>query len=353
MLVGVDSTKFPGAGAHDAVWLLDEAARHGLDGVFFRSALELSPTLDRVQMREAAGHAARLGLRVEAGVAKVNPFSTPEAPAIRALGGGDYRLAMVRMIEAAAQAGIHELWTALCNYQFDLAPLGVCAFDRFRTDVEWQEQLDATAAFLRTLAPVLRAHGSHLNVETHEEITSFELVRLVEAVGPDVLGITFDTANVAVRGEEPVAAARRAAPYVRATHVRDMVLVETAGGLARFLAPVGEGVIDWPALLAALPDRTPDGREIMLSIEGILRGRAEMGIPCSDPRWVEGHPDLVPAELETLIGHAKTHRDAAAAGRAPGLDALRRPAAEGEPLDFIRHSAAALRRHLAAGRHAA
>jgi sugar phosphate isomerase/epimerase len=346
MLVGVDSTKFPGSAAHDAVWLLGEVARHGLDGVFFRSVLELSPTLDHGQMRETAAYAVGLGMRIEAGVGKVNPFSTPEAPAIRALGGGDYRLAMVRMVEAAAQAGIHELWTALCNYQFDLAPFGVYAFDRFRTDVDWKDQLDATAAFLRTLAPVLRAHGSHLNVETHEEITSFELVRLVEAVGPDVLGITFDTANVAVRGEEPAAAVRRAAPYVRATHVRDMALVETVEGLARFLTPVGDGVIDWPALLAALPDRTPDGREVMLSIEGILRGRGEMAIPYRDPRWVEGHPDLVAAELDALVGCAK-------ACRVPGLEALRGPVAEGEPLDFIRRSAAVLRRHLAAGRHAA
>ena len=115
MRVGVDSTKYPGAGAHDAAWLLDEVAREGLDGVFFRSVRELSPTLDNGEMREVAVRARALGLRIEAGIGKVNPFSTPEAPEIRALGGGDYRRAMERMIEAAAEAGIHELWTALCK----------------------------------------------------------------------------------------------------------------------------------------------------------------------------------------------------------------------------------------------
>lgn len=352
MRVGVDSTKYPGAGAHDAAWLLDEVAREGLDGVFLRSVRELSPTLDEGEMRDIAARARALGLRIEAGIGKVNPFSTPEAPEIRALGGGDYRRAMERMIEAAAEAGIHELWTALCNYQFDLAHFGVFAFDRFRTDVAWSDQLDATVAFLRLLAPALRAHGSHLNVETHEEITTFELLRIVEAVGPDVIGITFDPANVVVRGEEPVAAARCVAPHVRATHIRDVALVATADGFARFLMPVGEGVIDWPALLGAL-DAGPDGAERMLSIEGILRGRAEMAIPHRDPRWMAGHPDLVPAELDDLLRLERAYAAQVAAGRAPDATRLRQPAAAGEPIDFIRRSAAALRRELGALTHAA
>lgn len=352
MRVGVDSTKYPGAGVHDAAWLLDEAAREGLDGVSFRSVRELSPTLDKGELRDVAARARSLGLRIEAGVGKVNPFSTPEAPEIRALGGGDYRRAMERMIEAAAEAGIHELWTALCSYQFDLARFGVFAFDRFRTDVAWGEQLEATTAFLRQLAPALRAHGSHLNVETHEEITTFELLRIVEAVGPDAAGITFDPANVVVRGEEPVAAARRVAPHVRATHIRDVALVATADGLARFLMPVGEGVIDWPALLAAL-HAAPDGAERMLSIEGVLRGRAEMAIPQRDPRWMAGHPDLVPAELEELMRLERAYAAQVAAGRAPDVARLRQPAAAGEPIAFIRGSAAALRRELGALTHAA
>jgi sugar phosphate isomerase/epimerase len=37
-------------------------------------------------------------------------------------------------------------------------------------------------------------------------------VRLVEHIGPEVLGITFDTGNVLARCEDPVAAARRVAP---------------------------------------------------------------------------------------------------------------------------------------------
>ncbi|MDQ4215034.1 sugar phosphate isomerase/epimerase family protein [Microbacterium sp. ASV81] len=343
MRVGVDSTKFPGSEEHGALWMLERAAELGLEGVYFRSVLELSPTLDEGEVRAAAQCAADLGLTLEAGVGKVNPFSTPEAPAIRRL-GGDYRAGIVRMIESSAAAGIHELWSALSNYQFRLAEKGRFAFDRFRTDVDWPDQLVATERFLHSLAPVLRAHGTHLNIETHEEITTYELVRLVEEVGPDVLGITFDSANVVVRGEDPVAAARRVSPYLRASHIRDVALMFTPEGLSRFLLPVGDGVLDWPALLAALGPH----QDVMLSIEGIISNRAEMGIHLYDEQWREGHPDLSLDEVVELVRLAREYEQKAARGDALSLDELRAPAAEGAALDFIVRSAVRLREELAA-----
>ena len=338
MRIGVDSTKFPGAADLTAAAIVERAAELGLEGVFFRSVLELSPTLDVGRMRATVDRARELGLHVEAGIGKVNPFSTPEAPRIRALGGGDYLRALTMMIEAAAAAGVHEVWSALCNFQFDLAGTGLYAFDRFRTDVDWSEQLAATTAFLRRLAPVLRAQGSHVNVETHEEITSFELVRMVEEVGPDAMGITFDTANVVVRGESVSAAARRVAPYVRSTHVRDVALIRMPGGLVRYLLPVGDGIVDWPAVLSALSPADP-----MLSIEGIISSRAGMPVPLFDGRWAAGHPDEVPAERDELLRLADAYEDRARRGEALDAAALRGPVPKDEPREFVVRSAAALR----------
>lgn len=177
-----------------------------------------------------------------------------------------------------------------------------------------------------------------LDLETHEEITTFELVRIVEAVGADVLGITFDTANVLVRCEDPVRAMRRAAPYVRTTHVRDAALAFTGEGIGRFLLPVGQGVIDWPALLAPLA-----GRDVMLSIEGVISSRAEMSLHVDDERWVRAHPDLTAAEALEVVRLTRAYEARAAAGTAPDLARLRAPIAPGEPLAFITESARRLR----------
>ncbi|WP_215812106.1 sugar phosphate isomerase/epimerase [Pimelobacter sp. 30-1] len=335
--IGTDSSKFPAPPGTDAAWLLERAAKAGLEGVFFRSALELSPTLDVGELTALRQQADELGLYLEVGAAKINPFAAPETPEIRVLGDGDYLTGVERIVAACAAAGIHEIWAATANYKFDLA--GRLACDRYRTDVTWNDQLRATGKVMAEIGPVLREHGSHLNIETHEEITTFELVRLVEEAGPDAFGITFDTANVLIRGEDPVAAARRVAPYTRQTHVRDGALFFTEQGLCRVLAPCGQGVIDWPALLSALvaaPRRA-------LSIEGIMGRRFQLPIPIHDPLWHAGQPDMTTVELAELVRLAREHEAAVARGERRSLASLAEPADDEERERFVLDSVAHLR----------
>ena len=112
-------------GAVDEPWpqVLADTAALGLDGVLVRTLYELSPTLDAGLLREVADAAASLGLYLELGVGKVNPYMTAELPEIRRLGDGSYVAGMERMIEAAAAIGCHELWTATGNFQAGLPGL--------------------------------------------------------------------------------------------------------------------------------------------------------------------------------------------------------------------------------------
>ncbi|GMA24119.1 hypothetical protein GCM10025864_18780 [Luteimicrobium album] len=177
---------------------LDAVAAAGLDGVLFRTIDEISPTLDPGALREVAEHAQALGLYVEMGVGKVNPYMTAELPRVRDIGEGSYLAGMQRMLEACAAHGWTQTWTALGGFkgQYD----GLYITDRFRAEAPWADQLAATTSFLTLLAPTLRDLGVSLNIETHEEVTTFELARLVEEVGPDAIGICLDPGNLPVRG---------------------------------------------------------------------------------------------------------------------------------------------------------
>jgi sugar phosphate isomerase/epimerase len=317
---------------------LAHVAGQGLDGVAIRTLDELSPTLDTAFLRDVAQTADDLGLYVEMGVGKVNPYMTAELPRVRALGDGSYVRGMERMIELCAEFGWTELWTATGG--FKLYP-GIHFTDRFRTDADWADQLATTQVLLRRLAPVLRATGCHLNLETHEEITTFELVRLVEAVGDDVLGICLDPGNVVVRGELPYDAVERVAPYVRSTQLRDATLWTTDTGLSRLLAPCGEGVVDWHHLLKTVLAANP---ALRLTIEGIGEERAEMPLHLTDPAWRAGHRDLTDEDVATLRRLAAQCEQRAARGETESLDDLRRlrddvPAHD----EFVSRSAAHLR----------
>lgn len=342
MKVGVDGRKLPGASSRPAVESLEAAAELGMDGVFFRTVLDITPTLDRHILKELRRRADELGLYLEMGLAKVNPYANAEAPEVRELGGGDYTAGMVRMMEACAEIDCRELWVGTANYKPRLP--GYHVFDRFRTDAPWSDQLGAIEKFLGTLRPAALDLGCHLNIETHEEITSFEVVRLVEAVGPDAVGITYDSANVVARAEDPVEAARRVAPYVRMSHVRDVALFRTDYGIGRMLAPCGEGVMDWPAILAALGEQRPDLR---LSIEN-SRDRTVMPMHVYDPAWLAAHPDLTTTELAETFRLTHAYEDMAAAGERPTFDHLTGTPCDGpEQLRFISRTAAHLREILA------
>ncbi len=142
-----------------------------------------------------------------------------------------------------------------------------------------------------TLQPVLRTHGSRINLETHGDVTTFELVRLVEAVGEEVLGICLDTANVVLHGEHPLAAAGRAAPYTHITHCKDAIVFFVEHGLRRQTLPPGEGMIDWNALVTELTDHQPD---LILNIED---HKWFFDAEIFEEHWIQSHPDLAPEEL--------------------------------------------------------
>jgi sugar phosphate isomerase/epimerase len=289
MKIGVEGRHVPDAQKRGPHGVLDFAEEQALDGVFFKTLTDVSPCLDMGELREVKAHAQERGLYFETGIGRINPYNTAESPDVRLLGKGDYLAGMETMVRACREIGCTELWAETATWHGDFP--GFFCEDRFRTDVSWPDQLEATAKFLDNLKPVLRECGARVNIETHNEITSFEVVRLVEAIGPEFVGITFDTANVLMRGEHPLAATRRVAPYTHMTHAKDGALYFDKQGLYRCVVPCGEGVIDWETILPLLWEYSPD---LNLSIEDYW---SPTPVEIFDPAWRALHPDLTVDEL--------------------------------------------------------
>jgi sugar phosphate isomerase/epimerase len=278
MRVGLDGKHQPGMPA------LEFVREQGLDGASFRSPENFTPALDEGALRAARAYADAHGLYFELGVGRVNPYVFDQNPEIERWGGGDYRLGFERAVRACVGVGCREVWCVTGTYT-----------DRFQGKAPWSEQLRATEGFLRSLAPFLRDVGCRLNLETHEEVTIPELLRLIEAVGPDVVGLCLDPANILARAADPVVAGRRIAPYVHMVQAKDAIVYFVEDGLQRQVRPCGEGVVDWPALLSALGEHCPD---LNLSIED---HKGLMAVPIFDPAWRAGHADLTAVEVAQVV----------------------------------------------------
>lgn len=261
----------------DPIATLEFVKEQGFEGVQFGDLRSLDRDLDLGRLRAVRARADELGLYTHVSIPNANLH----------LVAGDHeahRRELIAQIEAAAACGWHELHSALGGGD-----------ERYQHPVPWTVQLADAATFLRGLGPVLRQHGSRINLETHGDCTTFELVRLVEAVGPDILGICLDTANVLCHAEDPVAAAHRAAPYTHLTHTKDAITYFSARGYTRQGKPVGEGILDWPKILRALAEHQPG---LSLSIED-HKWLFEFAI--FDPWWISLHPDLTREELARVV----------------------------------------------------
>ncbi len=319
MRLGIDSQKLPKFVKRGSLASLDLVKELGLAGLFFPTVLDMSPTLDKGVLRDIREKADELGLYLESGVGKINPYCSAEAPEFRAIGDGDVILGFTRMIEASASIGCRELWISPGNFKSEYR--GRLANDRFRTDVTWNEQLLAIEKVLLKLAPVARANGVHLNMETHDEITSFEILRLIEKVGEDCMGVVFDTANGLQRGEHPVYATRRVAPYVRQTHIKDAYVGRAPGGLDFQTRPVGHGIVDFAAIVPILAAANPDlnlSLEVAATVEDKPRkANPRQCIEIDDPAWRAAHPDLDAEELDAYLSLISAFEKRVAAGEIP------------------------------------
>lgn len=109
-----------------------------------------------------------------------------------------------------------------------------------------------TIADLRRL-PELDPEGRFdFLLEQHEDLTSAELVGIIQAVGNPRLTLLFDFANMINAFETPEAALDRMAPYVTDVHIKDAKILPDRGGFAHRACRSGEGDIDFRGLLTRL-----------------------------------------------------------------------------------------------------
>lgn len=106
-----------------------------------------------------------------------------------------------------------------------------------------------------------------LAVENHFDFDSDEYLRLIEDVGSDYFGLTFDTGNFMRLLDEPVKAMEKLGKYVYATHIKDIKINKGVPADEWFFfsaVAVGDGYINISELAKMLVDLDYSG---LLAVE--------------------------------------------------------------------------------------
>ena len=96
--------------------------------------------------------------------------------------------------------------------------------------------------------------GVAIAIENHDRLAAVELLRIVESLGPDKLGITLDTANSLGCLEGTNEVADRLGLYARCLHIKDVKATRLPLNLGFMVVgtPAGEGDVDIPRILGRM-----------------------------------------------------------------------------------------------------
>jgi sugar phosphate isomerase/epimerase len=234
--------------------LLQKAADLDLDGVQLADARHLD-SLDYGYVSQLRRKGEDLGLYLELGTGGTNP---------------EHLESMVRTAHVLASPVVRT---------FVGRPRGT-------TPQEMENLLSQAASEIRQVLPVCDRYGIPIAIENHQDLTTDELLGLLELIDSQWVGVCFDTGNPLALLEDPVESARAFGPLVRTVHLKDYQVAARSNGFCLIGCALGDGVVDLRAVLEALSREAPEAN---LNIEAYIGKHA---VPALDDEYLRRIPEV-------------------------------------------------------------
>ena len=153
---------------------------------------------------------------------------------------------------------------------------------RYETFDKPEDSAFATRAAetLERAEPVARKHGVKLAVENHKDFRTDEQVELLKGIASEFVGVCVDTGNNLALLEAPADTVAALAPFALTVHLKDMAVEESADGFRLAEVPLGQGILDLKAIVAALRKGNSKAR---FQLEMITRD--PLPIPCLTEKY--------------------------------------------------------------------
>jgi 3-oxoisoapionate decarboxylase len=234
--------------------LVDYAATLKTDAVFL-SELNVFERRDAAYLKELRTRADGLGLSIYVGMFSICPtsgaFDAKAGTAVEQLREG---------IRIAQALGSPIIRAVLGRFEDRLTHGGI------------ETHIKNTVDVCRAVRDEAKAAGVRIAIENHAgDMQAWEVASLVEAAGPDIVGVNLDPGNATWTLEDPVASLETLAPYVVCTSIRDSAIWDTPKGASVQWTAVGDGDVDFRRWTDIFAERCKGVPVFIETISGLTR----------------------------------------------------------------------------------
>jgi len=216
--------------------LFDYCVAKKLDAIFLQDSLDPG-VMDPKHWAEVRAWSKETGLHLETGGGTILPKS-PDA--------FNQNVATLRKnIERAAAMGSPIVRALLAGDRYSM-PEGPV-----------EKHIETTVKVLREVRTQAMDAGVKIAIENHKELQAWETRQLIETAGKEFVGSYLDTGNPVFVAEDPMTTIEELGPYAVTFHLRDSVVYEHPDGIAVQWVPLGEGTVDFKAIVARAAEILP------------------------------------------------------------------------------------------------
>jgi 3-oxoisoapionate decarboxylase len=139
----------------------------------------------------------------------------------------------------------------------------ILGFDRKKLGYKWTEHVQNCITVLSGIAPKLRQYNIKIAIENHQDLDSNDLASIIEAVGTDVVGVTFDIGNAFASCEDPVMFIHKLGLSIINIHLKDYKIFRSDNGFRLARCPLGKGSVDFKTILPLLEKHSPYAKMVI------------------------------------------------------------------------------------------
>ena len=150
--------------------------------------------------------------------------------------------------------------------------------------------------------PIAARQQMFLAVENHKDWRMGELLDILKRLDSQYVGVCIDTGNSFALLEDHMEVVRAYTPWAFSVHLKDMTVCEYEEGFLLADVPLGDGLLDLPAMIDLLRKTKP---EIQFSLE--MATRDPLKVPCLTDKYLATFANVPASDLARALRYVRTH----------------------------------------------